>query len=444
MRGQQDRGVGAAGGRVTVPDIGEEMYALVSELYPLCRSITGNGVRQTLEAVGKHVPLDVHEVPTGTKVFDWTVPKEWNVRDAYVIGPDGRRVVDFRRSNLHLVSYSVPVRVRLPLAELRTHLFSRPDLPDVIPYRTSYYSESWGFCLPHRELTALPEGEYEVVVDSSLEPGSLTYAECVLPGTTSDEILFSCHVCHPSLCNDNLSGLSLVTMLARELARRPRRHSFRFLFIPGTIGSITWLALNEARASRITHGLVVTGVGGPGGFTYKKSRRGDAEVDRAAAHVLQHAGGAVVPFTPYGYDERQFCSPGFDLPVGCFSRTPHGQYPEYHTSADDLSFVTPSALAESFRACLAIVDVLEHDGRYVNQNPKCEPQLGKRGLYRALGGGIEAASREMAMLWVLNLSDGRHTLLDVAERAGLPFAAIRDAAAALAECGLLRDAAAGE
>ena len=420
--------------------LGTEMYDLIAELYPICRSITGDGVRETLEILRKRIALDVHEVPSGTSVFDWTVPKEWNVRDAYVAAADGRRVIDFKRSNLHVVGYSVPVRERMSLARLREHLFSRPDLPDVIPYRTSYYRETWGFCLSHRQLQALPEGEYEVVIDSTLEPGSLTYGEWYLAGAEEDEVLLSCHVCHPSLCNDNLSGIAVATALAEYLASRPRRYSYRVLFVPGTIGSITWLAQNEHRVSRIKHGFVLTGVGDGGMFTYKRSRRGDAEIDRAAAHVLRHADGShrVVDFTPYGYDERQYCSPGFDLPVGCFMRTPHGEYREYHTSADDLGFVTPAALEESLGVCQRIVDVLEGNVRYANQNPKCEPQLGKRGLYRSIGGGLDPASREMAMLWVLNLSDGRHTLLDIAERAALPFAAVRDAATALAEHGLLK------
>jgi aminopeptidase-like protein len=423
-------------------DVGAAMYALVTELYPICRSITGDGVRRTLDIVRRHVPLDVREVPSGTPVFDWTVPKEWNVREAHVTAPDGHRVVDFQRSNLHLVGYSVPVRERMPLARLREHLFSRPDFPEAIPYRTSYYRETWGFCLPDRELQTLPEGEYDVVVDTTLEPGSLTYGEVVLPGTEDDEVLFSCHVCHPSLCNDNLSGIAVATLLAGLLATRARRYSYRFLFVPGTIGSITWLARNEDRVSRIKHGLVITGVGDRGPFTYKRSRRGNAEIDRVAAHVLRHCdvSSSVVDFSPYGYDERQYCSPGFDLPVGCFMRTPHGEYREYHTSADDMSFVTPASLAASLRTCQAIVEVLEDNLTYVNQNPKGEPQLGKRGLYRTLGGGLDRASREMAMLWVLNLSDGRHSLLDIADRAGLQFTAVRDAAATLADHGLLKRA----
>jgi aminopeptidase-like protein len=263
-----------------------------------------------------------------------------------------------------------------------------------------------------------------------------------VPGATDDEVLISCHVCHPSLANDNLSGIALAVALGKHLAGVPLRHSYRFLFIPGTIGSITWLARNEDRVSRIRHGLVLACVGDAGGFTYKRSRRGDAAIDRAVAHVLRHSGAphTLVDFSPYGYDERQFCSPGFDLPVGCLMRSPQGQYPEYHTSADDLGFVSPASLAESFTTCLAVVDVLEHDARYVNQNPRCEPQLGRRGLYRSLGGEMDRASRELAMLWVLNLSDGSHTLLEIAERSGLPFAAIKTAADALVSHGLLKHA----
>ncbi len=430
------------GGRDADEAVGREMYALVTELYPICRSITGNGVRQTLGILGRDVPLEVHEVPSGTPVLDWIVPREWNIRDAYVKAPDGRRIIDIRRSNLHVVSYSVPMRARMTLAELKPHLFTHPASPEVIPYRTSYYNESWGFCLSQRQRDEIVEDEYEVVIDSSLEPGSLTYGECHLPGASHDEVLISCHICHPSLANDNLSGIVVAAWLARALASRPRRYSYRFLFIPGTIGSITWLARNEDRVSRIKHGLVLAGLGDRSAFTYKKSRQGDAEIDQAVAHIFNHAGRpcSVREFSPYGYDERQFCSPGFNLPVGCLMRTTQGQYPEYHTSADDLSFVSPGSLAESLRICLQIVEVLEQNERYINQNPKGEPQLGRRGLYRSLGGELDGASRELAMLWVLNLSDGRSALLDIAERSGLPFAAVKAAADALASHGLLRPA----
>jgi aminopeptidase-like protein len=420
--------------------VGEEIYAFIADLYPICRSITGNGFRDTVTRIGKQIPLDVREVPTGTAVFDWTVPKEWNIDDAYILNSAGERVVDFRRSNLHVLSYSVPVRQRISLDELKQHLFTLPEHRDWIPYRTSYYSPSWGFCLSQEQLDTLPEGEYEVLIDSSLEDGFLTYGECYLEGETSDEILISAHACHPSLANDNLSGVAVATFLARYLAPLGRRYSYRFLFIPGTIGSITWLALNEERASRIKHGLVLAGLGDRGRSTYKKSRRGDTEIDRAAMHVLRHRGDHdVQEFEPYGYDERQFCSPGFDLPVGCLMRTPHGRYPEYHTSADDLTFVEASFLEDSFTKCLSILEVLEANRTFVSVAPKGEPQLGRRGLYSSIGGEVERKRTEMALLWVLNLSDGKYSLLDIADRASLPFATVSRAATHLVEHGLLRE-----
>jgi aminopeptidase-like protein len=415
--------------------VGEEAYRLVERLYPIPRSITGDGVRRTLAIVGEHVPVDVHEVPTGTPVLDWTVPREWNVRGAWIADAGGRRVVDMADHALHLVVHSVPVRARMTLAELRPHLHSLPDQPDLIPYRTSYYREDWGFCLRHRDLAALEEGEYEVCVDTTLEDGHLTYGEVWVPGETDDEVLFSAHVCHPQLANDNQSSVALATLLARELAAGGTRLSYRFLFVPGTIGAITWLARNEDRVDRVRAGLVLAGTGDPGPLSYKRSRRGDAVIDRAAEHVLARSGSpyGIEDFWPWGYDERQYCSPGFDLPVGCLMRTPHGRYPEYHTSGDDLRLVRREALAGTYGALLDIVAVLEGDGRYRNLSPKGEPQLGRRGLYGAIGGREE----ELALLWVLNASDGSASLLDVAERSGMPFAVIREAADRLLEHGLL-------
>lgn len=421
-------------------EIGPSMYQLVADLYPVCRSITGNGLRQTLQVIRSHIPLELHEIPSGTQVFDWTIPKEWNIRDAYIKDTRGHKIVDFQKCNLHVVNYSVPVQGMVPLEELKKHLFTLPAYPDWIPYRTSYYDETWGFCLTHTQFLTLQDAAYEVCIDASLEAGHLTYGEYYLPGETADEVLISCHVCHPSLGNDNLSGIALATFLAQHLGTRSRRYSYRFLFIPGTIGAIAWLCVNAQQVSRIAHGLVVTCVGDAGSFTYKKSRRGNAAIDHAVAHVLRHSGKdfRVIDFFPYGYDERQFCSPGFNLPVGCLMRAQHGCFPEYHTSADNLDFVQPHALAESLLVAKAVVDVLEYNTTYRNQNPYCEPQLGKRGLYHATGGQAEAAARQMAKLWVLNLSDGSHTLLEIAERSGLAFAVIKEAADMLAEHGLLQ------
>jgi aminopeptidase-like protein len=416
------------------------MFRLIEDLYPICRSITGNGVRQTLQRLQQEIPLQVKQVPSGTQVHDWIVPLEWNIRDAYIKDASGVRVVDFQASNLHVVSYSVPINRRMMLSELRPHLHSLPDRPDWIPYRTTYYKNDWGFCLSHKQLETLQEGEYEVVIDSTLEPGHLTFGELYIQGQTSGECLISCHVCHPSLCNDNLSGIAVATSLAQKIASRTRQFSYRFLFIPGTIGAITWLALNEAAASRIRHGIVLSGLGDRSPLSYKRSRQGNAEIDRAMECILRDSGRQyrIEDFSPYGYDERQFCSPGFNLPVGRLSRAPHGKFPEYHTSADSLEFITEESLADATAACVSVFDLLESNCCYVNQNPKCEPQLGKRGLYRAMGGTADSGQREMAMLWTLNLSDGTHSLLDIAERSGLKFDVIEQAAKILVEHDLLR------
>lgn len=423
-------------------DAGEAMHAHVRELYPWCRSITGDGVRDTLRSVSQRLSLVIHEVASGTPVLDWTVPDEWNVADAFIADRDGRRVVDFADSNLHVVSYSRPVDRLVSRAELEAHLHSLPDQPDLIPYRTAYHRDDWGFCVSERQRRALTDDAYRVCVDSTLAPGSLTYGEAVLPGRSSAEVVLSTHVCHPSLANDNLAGIALLTSLGRHLAERDRRFTYRLLFIPVTIGSITWLARNPEAAQRTHAGLVVAGGGDDGPLTYKRSRRGDTPVDRAAAAVLATADEPheIVDFSPYGYDERQFCSPGFDLPVGCFSRARHGAYPEYHTSADTPGFVRPASLAASLAALVRIVDVLEQDRTCRNLQPFGEPQLGRRGLYHGVGGHRDQDRLQLAMLWVLNQSDGHHSLLDIAQRAGLPFALIAAAAEALEQAGLLDDA----
>jgi aminopeptidase-like protein len=420
--------------------IGKQLHAFAAELYPICRSITGKGIQKTLAAIRQRIPLELHEVKSGTQVFDWEVPKEWNINDAYIKDAAGRRVVDFQEHNLHVLSYSSSIHATLSLDELRPHLHTLPEHPDWIPYRTSYYRQDWGFCLTHNQLSALPDGDYEVCIDSTLEDGDLTYGECFLPGKLEDEVLISVHACHPSLANDNLSGITVATALAAALKERELRYSYRFLFIPGTIGAITWLAAKRDAAERVRHGLVLTCIGDSGGFHYKKSRRGDAEIDRAMAHVLKHCGEAseILEFSPYGYDERQYCSPGFNLPVGCLMRSVWGTFPEYHTSADNLDFIRPENLARSLNLCLSVVDVLEQNRLFQSQNPYCEPQLGKRNLYRATGGG-SIHDEINARLWVLNFSDGEHSLLDIAERSGLPFSEISSAAQLLATNGLLVD-----
>lgn len=419
---------------------GADMHDLVREMYPLCRSITGNGVRATLGIIGRSLTLQVREVPTGTEVLDWTVPREWNITDAYIATADGRRIVDFRRSNLHVVGYSVPVDATMTLAELRPHLHTLPDQPDLVPYRTSYYAETWGFCLAQSVLDTMSEDEtYRVCIESSLVDGSLTYGEHVVPGRVTDEVLVSCHVCHPSLANDNLAGIAVAVALAQRLAELDTHYTYRFLFMPGTIGAITWLAGNADRVPRIAHGLVLACAGDRGSLTYKRSRRGTAGIDRAMTHVLRESGRPheIVEFSPYGYDERQFCSPGYNLGVGNLSRTPYARYPEYHTSGDDLDLVCPESMTDTLDTCTAALRLLDRDHRYLNLRPFGEPQLGRRGLYDSLGGRSDAKDAQLAMLWVLNLSDGEHSLLDIAERSGFAFDTVADTAQVLVNAGLL-------
>src|SRR6267154_2050639 len=319
--------------------LGEQMHSLMTELFPICRSITGDGVNQTLNIIKKEIPLSIRKIPTGTKVFDWEVPKEWNIKDAYIMNSRGEKIVDFAKSNLHVLNYSIPVDRSVTLSVLKEHLYTLPEHPDWIPYRTSYYKEDWGFCMTHNQFQKL-----------------------------SEEVLISTRICHPSMCNDNLSGICVATFLAKELRRKKLRYSYRFLFIPGTIGAITWLSQNESKVAQIKHGLVISLLGNAGGFTYKKSRQEDAEIDQVVETVLKAKSKnyKVVKFSPYGDDERQFCSPGFNLPVGSLMRTPFGEYPEYHTSADNLEFVTPTTLENSLQMLRDIIHVLETNKMYIN------------------------------------------------------------------------------
>jgi aminopeptidase-like protein len=422
-------------------DAGESIHSLAAEIFPICRSITGDGVRETLGILSNHIPIQMHEVASGTPVFDWVVPREWNIRDAYVKTSDGTKIIDFAQSNLHVLNYSVPVRGHVGLDELNAHLYSLPDQPDAIPYRTSYYAEDWGFCVTHRQREAFKDDTYEVVIDSELKDGSLTWGEYLHEGETAEEVLLSAHICHPSLANDNCSGLALLTYLAKQLKTIRTRHSYRFLYAPGTIGAITWLATRNDEVQRIKHGLVLSCVGDSGNPSYKRSRRGNAVIDRVVAHVLAGRAqpGTVHDFSPYGYDERQFCSPGLNLPVGLFQRSRFGKFPEYHTSADNLEFIGPESLADSYETILNVIEIIENDRKFVNLNPICEPQLGRRGLYGSIGGNKNAPDRHMAMLWVLNLSDGSNSLLSIVERAQLPFIRVLEAARLLVGAQLLAE-----
>lgn len=419
---------------------GNELYRLIERLYPICRSITGNGVRETLTIISEYIPLTVQEIPSGSKVFDWTIPDEWNIKDAYIKNSKGERIVDFKTSNLHVLNYSIPVEKKISLNDLKEHLYTLPEHPDWIPYRTSYHHRNWGFCLTQRQLDNFKDETFHVKIDSSLKPGHLTYGEYFIPGEIEDEILITCHVCHPSLSNDNLSGISIATFLAKELSQVNLKYSYRFLFIPGTIGAITWLSKNEEKIHNIKHGLVLALLGDKSKFHYKKSRRGDTEIDRTVIRQLKKTGKdyKLIDFEPYGYDERQFCSPGFNLPVGRFSRTPNGEFPEYHTSADNMRFVEPSSLSESMAFLLSTFYALESAVKYINTSPKCEPQLGKRGLFKAIGGQHSTQDYQMALLWALNLSDSKHTLEDIVDASQLDVSLIEKAITNLVGVNLLK------
>jgi len=424
-----------------IPKIGDEMFRLMVELFPICRSITGNGLRNTLKILSKHISLEIHEVPTGTKVFDWMIPREWNINDAYIKNSKGEKIVDFKKSNLHVLNYSAPINTKISLEELKPHLFTLPEHPNVIPYRTSYYKENWGFCLTHNQFLQLEDDLYEVVIDSSLVDGSLTYGEYFLKGKNDDEVLFSCYPCHPSMCNDNLSGIVLLTFLAKYLGNLTLNYSYRFLFVPETIGAITWLSKNESKIEKIKHGLVASCVGDSGTSSYKKSRQGNAIIDQAVINVLKNSGEnyKIIDFKPIGSDERQYCSPGFNIPIGSLQRTIPPDFPEYHTSADDTNFVQGRYLANTFSKYLSVIYILENNKTYVNLNPKCEPQLGKTGLYRMIGGPRKLIINELAILWVLNYSDGEHSLLDISDVSGIKFEQIKIVANALINCNLLKE-----
>ena len=422
-----------------VPPI--DLHGLVRELFPINRSLTGAGVRETLAILARHIQLEVTEVPSGTAVLDWQVPLEWNIRSATIRALDGRYLVNFADNNLHIVGYSKPIHKEVSRAELAQHVHTLPDQPELIPYRTGYFADDWGFCMPDNLWRTMQDESYRIDIDSDLSPGSLTYGELFLPGQLPEEVLITAHVCHPSLANDNLSGIAVALALAMRQARLPRRLGYRFLFIPATIGAITWLARNEGHLAKIRYGLVLTCVGDAGQFHYKRSRSG-ASIDSAVAHVLRHSGHSheIVPFSPYGYDERQFCSPAFDLPMGCLMRSVHGTFPEYHTSADNCDFVKPEALDQSYEVVATLLDLLDANWTYVRTDGRGEPQLGRRGLYRAIAGQKEAGgASQMDLLWLLNLADGNYSLLEMAERAGIPFGRLQKAVRLALDADLIRE-----
>jgi aminopeptidase-like protein len=418
---------------------GEDAYTLIERLYPLCRSITGDGTRETLDIIGQKIALERTELATGTQVFDWKVPKEWNIKDAYIISPQGEKIVDFKQLNLHVTGYSIPVNNTFSKDELLPHLHSLPKYPNWVPYTYSYHNETWGFSISHNQLQALPEGDYQVVVDSELTDGHLSYAEYLIPGLCEQEFLIYAHICHPSLCNDNLSGMAIATELAKYLNKQsPLNFSYRFVFAPTTIGSISWLSQNQDKLNNIKAGLVIAVAGDSGKLTYKKSRQENSFINQLAMSSLQISGKPfdILDFSPFGYDERQFCSPGIDLPIGRLTRTPNGCYPEYHTSADNLDIVKPEYLADTMEAYLDIIELFENNRTFKNTQPFGEPHLGRHGLYKK-SGAYNIQNNTLAILWVLNQSDGKNSLLDIVHRSKLTYSEILEASKALYDVNLL-------
>jgi len=420
-------------------NVGDKIYSFIEELFPICRSITGNGTRKTLELIKERIPIEIKEIPTGTKVFDWTVPKEWNIVDGYVKNSKGEKIIDFNVSNLHILQYSIPIHKKMSLDELKNHLYTLEEHPNWIPYKTSYYQENWGFCVSHNQFQELVDDEYEVCIDSTLKNGSLTYGELFFKGEIEDEILFSTYICHPSMCNDNLSGVSLLTFLAKTLINKKTKYSYRFLFIPETIGAISWLSKNENDVHKIKYGVVATCVGDSGQLTYKKTKQGNTLLDKIVEKILVDSRDPyeIVDFFPTGSDERQFSSPGFNIPVGSLVRTLYGKFPEYHTSADNMDFMNSKSLQDSFAKYHSIIYVLENNMIYKNQNPKCEPNLGKRKLYDLIGANKELSSNSNSIFWLLNQSDGNISLLEIATKSNIPFIDIKNMADILVSHDLL-------
>tara|TARA_Y100001934_G_scaffold151338_1_gene181459 strand:+ start:1568 stop:2881 length:1314 start_codon:yes stop_codon:yes gene_type:complete len=414
---------------------------LFDDLWPIMRSITGDGVRETHEILSKIVPMESFEIPSGTEVFDWTVPQEWRFRDAYVIDPNGRKILDAKENTLHLVNYSAPFEGIVPLEELQRHLYSMPDRPGAIPYVTSYYKQRWGFCLPEDMRRSLPQGDYKVVVDTALFDGSMTVSEIVLPGASEREVFFSTYTCHTAMANNELSGPITSILLARRLARRKdRRYTYRFVFLAETIGAIAYLHKTGAQLKENMHaGYVVTCTGLPEKFTYQKSRDGDTAADIAAQHALATLDAAydVRHFQPAGSDERQYCSPGFNLPVGSLMRGPYHIYPEYHTSDDNLDLLSVDALVGCVDAYEAICDTLERNRRYETLNPHCEPFLSKHDLYPSVDAATQR-QRIQAMLWILNQSDSTNDLIAISRRSGIDLELLSEQAHLLEQGGLLQ------
>lgn len=423
------------------PAVGRAMHRLLTDLFPICRSITGAGVRRTLAQLGGHLPLRTHEVPSGTPAGDWVVPPEWNIRDAYIEDDQGRRIAEFARNNLHVVGYSTPVDRSMPLEELQGHLHSLEDQPDAVPFVTSYYAQRWGFCLSHRERQALRPGSYRAFIDSDLSSGALTYGEVILPGRSSQEVLLSTYVCHPSMANNELSGPVVTTFLGKWLAGEPRHYTYRIVFVPETIGALVYLSrhLDELKEN-VVAGFNVTCVGDERAYSFMPSRRGDTLADRVALNVLrsEHPEFTAYSYLDRGSDERQYCSPGADLPVVSVMRSMYRTYPEYHTSLDDLRLVTPAGLAGAYHAIRHCLEVLEGNRSY-RTAIWGEPQLGRRGLYPTLSAkGSAEGVRDMMNF--LAYADGTHDLVAISDIIGVPARRLLPIAARLRDAGVVADA----
>ena len=408
----------------TTQKIGDDIYRLCVELYPICRSITGDGVRKTLNLLKRHLPnLNIFEVPSGTQVFDWTIPEEWNINDAYIIDPNGRKIVDFNQSNLHVIGYSTPVNKTVSLDQLQDHLYSLPNQPDAIPYITSYYQKRWGFCITHKQRQTLIPGNYQVYIDSSHTNGYLTYGELILPGESTDEIFLSTYICHPSMANNELSGPAVTTFIAKWLGKfENRRFTYRIIFIPETIGSITYLSrhLPEMK-DKVQAGFNITCIGDDRAYSCLTSRYGNTVADRIVCHVLAHLhpNHKQYSYLDRASDERQYCSPGVDLPVASIMRTKYGAYPEYHTSLDDLGLISPEGLYGGFEVVKLCIQSLEKN-HYYQTKLLCEPQLGKRGLYPTLS-TKDSQTMVRDMMNLIAYCDGTNDLLNIAEIINVPI-----------------------
>jgi aminopeptidase-like protein len=412
-------------------------------LWPICRSITGNGLRESFHILQELIPLELTEVPSGAKVFDWEIPKEWNIKDAYIITPDGKKICEFKLNNLHILNYSIPQNKECSFEELKQHLFYREDLPEAIPYVTSYYKENWGFCISHNEFKDLPEeGTYKIFIDSELKNGGLTYGELVLKGNTDREIIFSSYLCHPSMANNELSGPLALAMLYKKInAVKDRKYTYRFILAPETIGVIAYLAKKGMyMKEKVIAGYVLTCVAGKDAFTYKRSKQNTSLADKAAEHVLKYSGEKykTEDFSIGGSDERQYCSIGFNLPVGSLIKSKYQEYKEYHTSLDNKSFIDFSALEKTVEMYYNISRAIELNEKYKNLNPFCELQLGKRGLYPTTGGtwGIDIENTRK-LLHLLAFTDGETDLIDIAEKRNLSAHTFEKEVQILLEKGLI-------